>query len=34
MKGAYTIKYQPILNISFLDIKAVFERGIVCNTVC
>ena len=34
MKGSYTIKYQPILNISFLDIKAVFERDIVYNTVC
>ena len=34
MKAAFTIKYQPILNISFLDIKAVFKRDIVYNTVC
>ena len=33
MKGACTIKYQLILNISFLDISVVFARVIVLNCV-
>ena len=34
MKGTCTIKQQPILIISFLDINAVFGRVIVLNNVC
>lgn len=34
IKGASTIKYQPVLNISFLYISAVFARVIAHNTVC
>ena len=33
MKGAYTIKYQPIFNISFLDIRAVLAKVKVHNAV-
>ena len=34
MKGACTIKQQPILQISLLDINAVFARLIMFNNVC
>ena len=34
MEGTCMIKQQPIVNISFLDIKAVFARVIVLNNVC
>ena len=34
MKGINMIKWQPILNMSSLDIIAVFTRVIVFKTVC